>query len=67
LKAKVLRISLDGNGCYLGMEKGCFIIKDKRGNVERIPLFENEVGEIAVTSGNFISTSVLAVVSGIFQ
>ena len=55
-----MRISLNGNGCYLGMEKGCFIIKDKHGNVERIPLFENEVGEIAVTSGNFISTSVLA-------
>jgi CRISPR/Cas system-associated endonuclease Cas1 len=60
LKAKVLRISVDGNGFYLGMEKGCFVIRDRDGSIERIPLFENEIGEIVVSSGNFISTSVLA-------
>jgi CRISPR-associated protein Cas1 len=60
MKAKVLRICIDGNGCYLGMEKGCFVVKDRHGNMERIPLFENEIGEIVVSSGNFISTSVLA-------
>jgi len=60
VRSRVLKLVIDGEGCYLGMEKGCFVIKDKHGNVERIPLFENEVGEIAVTSGNFISTSVLA-------
>ena len=60
MKAKVLTITLDGDGCYLGMEKGCFVIRDKHGNVERVPLFENEIGEIVVSSGNFISTSVLA-------
>jgi len=58
--SKVLRLVLDGEGSHLGMEKGCFIIRDKHGNVRRIPLFENEIGEIEVSSGNFISTGVLA-------
>jgi len=60
MRAKVLSIAIEGNGFYLGMEKGCFVIRDKHGNSEKIPLFENEVGEITITSGNFISTSVLA-------
>ncbi|MEM3194306.1 MAG: hypothetical protein QXH97_04920, partial [Candidatus Bathyarchaeia archaeon] len=60
MRAKVLSIVVEGNGFYLGMEKGCFVIRDRRGNVQRIPLFENEVGEITIMSGNFISTSVLA-------
>jgi len=42
------------------MEKGCFVVRDREGNVKRYKLFENEIGEITVTSGNFISTSVLA-------
>jgi len=58
--SKVLKLVLDGHGLYLGMEKGCFIVKDKHGNVQRYPLFEDEIGEVVVSSGNFISTSVLA-------
>jgi CRISPR-associated protein Cas1 len=60
MKAKVQKIVLNGHGSYLGMEKGCFIVKAKDGNVQRYPMFENEVGEIIITSGNFISSSVLA-------
>ncbi len=60
MRAKVLTINVEGNGYYLGMEKGCFLVRDREGNVQRIPLFENEIGEITVSSGNFISTSVLA-------
>jgi CRISPR-associated protein Cas1 len=60
MKAKTQKIVLNGNGSYLGMEKGCFIVKDKDGNVQRFPMFEEEIGEIIVSSGNFISTSVLA-------
>ena len=60
VRAKVLKLVLDGHGSYLGMEKGYFIVRDKHGSVERHPLFENEIGEIVLTSGNFISTSVLA-------
>jgi len=58
--SKSLRLVLDGNGSYLGIEKGCFIVKDKHGNVERYPLFENEIGEVILKSGNFVSTSALA-------
>ncbi|MEM3551026.1 MAG: hypothetical protein QXV01_08050, partial [Candidatus Bathyarchaeia archaeon] len=60
VRAKVEKIVLDDHGSYLGMEKGCFIVKDANGNLKHIPLFENEIGEILITSGNFISTSVLA-------
>jgi len=27
--AKVLKLALTDHGSYLGMEKGCFIVKDK--------------------------------------
>ena len=42
------------------MEKGCFIVKDKQGNVDRYPLFEKEIGEVVLKSGNFVSTGALA-------
>jgi len=58
--AKVLKIILDGRGSYLGMEKGCFVVRDREDNVERFPLFENEVGEVVLKSGNAVSTGALA-------
>jgi len=60
VRAKVEKIVLDGFGSYLGMEKGCFIVKDRNENVERYPLFENEIGEVILKSGNFVSTGALA-------
>jgi len=60
LKAKVLKIVLDGNGFYLGREKGCLVVRDKDGNVQRYPLFENEIGEIRIRSGNTVSSGALA-------
>ncbi len=60
VKCKTVKVSLDSNGSYLGMEKGCFMIKDKNGNVERYPLFESEIGEIQIKSGNTVSSSALA-------
>jgi CRISPR-associated protein Cas1 len=60
MKAKIQKIILNGNGSYLGMQKGCFILKDRKGNIRRYPMFEEEIGEIIITSGNFISSSVLA-------
>jgi len=42
------------------MEKGCFILKDKKGKIERYPLFEQEIGEVILKSGNSISTGALA-------
>ncbi|MCJ7634418.1 CRISPR-associated endonuclease Cas1 [Candidatus Bathyarchaeota archaeon] len=54
------KLVLDGNGSYLGMEKGCFVLKDKRGEVNRYPLFEQEIDEVILKSGNSISTGALA-------
>lgn len=58
--SKVSKLVLDGHGSYLGMEKGCFIVRDKHDNVERYPLFENEIGEVVLRSGNAVSTGALA-------
>ena len=58
--SKTQKIILDGNGSYLGMEKGCFVVKDRKGNSERYPLFEKEIGEVVLRSGNMVSTGALA-------
>ena len=55
-----MRIVLDGYGSYLGMEKGCYIIKDREGNIQRYPQFEEEIEEVVLKSGNFVSVGALA-------
>lgn len=60
MKTKTVKITLEGFGSYLGREKGCFIVKDKQGNTQKYPLFENLIDEIKIKSGNFISSGVLA-------
>jgi CRISPR/Cas system-associated endonuclease Cas1 len=42
------------------MEKGCFVLKNKKGEVNRYPLFEQEIDEVILKSGNSISTGALA-------
>jgi CRISPR-associated protein Cas1 len=54
------KLFLDGHGSYLGMEKGCFIVRDKDDKVERYPLFEKEINEVVLKSGNCVSTGALA-------
>ena len=58
--SKTQKIILGGQGSYLGMEKGCFVIRDKKGNYEKYPLFEKEIGEVILKSGNMVSTGALA-------
>jgi hypothetical protein len=36
-------IIVDGNGSYLGMSKGCFVLRDHDGNEVKYPLFENQI------------------------
>ncbi|MDH5481481.1 MAG: CRISPR-associated endonuclease Cas1 [Candidatus Bathyarchaeota archaeon] len=60
MKTKVLKLVLDGNGSYLGMEKGCFVVRDRKDNIQRFPFFENEIGEVVLKSGNLVSTGALA-------
>ena len=58
--AKVLKIVLDGHGSFLGMEKGCFVVRDRHGETKKYPLFEAEIGEVVLKSGNMVSTGALA-------
>ena len=60
VNSKSSKLLLDGHGSYLGMEKGCFIIKDRNNKVERYPLFEKEISEVVLKSGNYVSTGALA-------
>ena len=60
MKSKTEKLVLDGYGSYLGMEKGCFIVRDSYDKVERYPLFEKEIGEVVLKSGNAVSTGALA-------
>jgi CRISPR/Cas system-associated endonuclease Cas1 len=60
MKTKTVKITLESFGSHLGMEKGCFIVKDREGKTERYPLFENLIDEIRIKSGNSISSGALA-------
>jgi CRISPR-associated protein Cas1 len=59
-QARSQKIVMDGYGSYLGMEKGCFVLKEKDGSEERYPLFENPINEVGMKSGNMVSTGALA-------
>jgi CRISPR-associated protein Cas1 len=60
MKSKTKKLSLNDFGAYLGRDKGCLIIRDKERNEKRYPLFDNDIGEIQVRSGNSVSTGALA-------
>ena len=50
MKTKTAKLILNGYGSYLGMEKGCFVLKDRNGETERYPLFENQISEVQIKS-----------------
>ena len=60
MKTGVVKISLDGYGSYLGREAGCLVVKDRTDKVKKYPLFENEIAEIRIKSGNMVSSGALA-------
>ena len=37
MKTKTVKLALNSFGSYLGMEKGCFIVRDRNGEIERYP------------------------------
>ncbi len=43
-KVRTIKLVVDRFGSFLGMEKGCFILRDKKGNTKKYPLFETEIG-----------------------
>jgi CRISPR-associated protein Cas1 len=60
MKTKTVKLALNSYGSYLGMEKGCFTVRDRNGETERYPLFENEIAEVQIKSGNSVSSGALA-------
>ena len=58
--ARAKKIVLNGYGDYLGMAKGCFLVKHKDGSAEKYPLFEKEIGEVILKTGNSVSVGALA-------
>jgi len=60
MRFKSLKIKLDGFGSFFGREKGCFVVRDKNGKVKKYPLFENEVGEVQIKTGNLVSSGALS-------
>jgi len=59
-KARVKKIVLDGYGSFLGMQKGCFVVRDKHGKQQKYPLFEEKIGEVVLKTGNTVSIGALA-------
>lgn len=60
MRANTDKIILDGHGSYLGVERGCFVVKNKKQEEKKYPLFESEVGEVVLKTGNTVSTGALA-------
>jgi CRISPR/Cas system-associated endonuclease Cas1 len=60
MKNKTVKLTLNSYGSCLGMEKGCFVLKDRYGKTEKYPLFENEISEVQIKSGNSVSSGALA-------
>jgi len=58
-RAKVLKVVLDSYGSFLGMERGCFVVRDKDKKEKKYPLFESEIGEFRLHSGNWVSVGAL--------
>lgn len=59
-RVKVVNLVVDTYGNYLGMDKGCIILRDKNKKEQKYPLFEQEIGEIVLSGGNTVSTGALS-------
>ncbi len=59
MKTRNVKIALEGFGSYLGMQRGSFVVRDKEGKEKRYPLFESEIGEVQIRSGNTVSSGAL--------
>lgn len=59
-RIKVVNLVVHTYGNYLGMDKGCIILRDKNRKEQKYPLFEAEIGEVVLTSGNMVSTGALS-------
>jgi CRISPR-associated protein Cas1 len=60
MKAKTKKIFMEDGGSFLGRGEGCLIVRDRKGKVEKYPLFEDEIGEVQIRIGNSVSSGALA-------
>lgn len=60
MKTRTAKIFLDDCGSFLGRGEGCLIVRDRKGKVEKYPLFENEIEEVQIRIGNSVSSAALA-------
>lgn len=60
MKTRTAKIFMDDYGAFLGRGRGCLIVRDRKGKVEKYPLFENEIGEVQIRIGNSVSSAALA-------
>jgi CRISPR/Cas system-associated endonuclease Cas1 len=59
-QVKVVNVLVDTFGNYVVMNRGCIVLRDKEIVEKRYPLFEEEIGEVVLTSGNMVSTGALS-------
>jgi len=59
-RTKVVNLVVDTYGNFLGMDKGCIILRDKNRKEQKYPLFESVISEVVLTSGNSVSTGALS-------
>ncbi len=58
-KVKTQKIVLDGFGSYLKMKKGCFLVRDSKGNEKIYSTIEKHLGEIVLAEGSIVTTTAL--------
>jgi len=59
LKAKPDKLYVNGFGEFIGREEGCLVVRKKGKTEKRYPLFDNQLKEIQIRSGNGISSGAL--------
>lgn len=60
MKTKTHKLNTNEFGSFLGRNRGCLVLRDRAGTEKRYPLFESEICEIQIRSGNSISSGALA-------
>lgn len=61
-KVKAKKIILNGYGTILRMEKSCYVVQNKK-ETKKYPLFEEDIGEVVLKSGNTVTVGALASLS----
>ena len=54
-----LSLAMDTWGSYLHIQNGCFLIKDRWGEIKKYPFSDEEVKEVWMRNGNYVSVDAL--------